>query len=158
MHDLLRMTPTEVNEHNYESKKYRESVINELSKESGLADLDEILLFVVEKYHPDLYQRAPQGRKLKWSRVVCALLAVEIQHRDSTVENAIDKLLKHSMWKKLIPKNSDGFESFKRNYKEGRSFKSEFNQIETLYLRLPKEEWDEIVANAINNALREETK
>lgn len=157
-YDLLRMTPIEIDEHNNKSKEYREFIINELVKESGFTKLPDLLFYVVEKYHDKLYQRASQGRKLKWSPVICTLLAVEIKHRDGTIKNAIDTLLQHPIWKKMIPKNSDGQESFLRNYKEGSKFKSEFKQAETLYLRLPKEEWDEMVAHVINNAMRETTK
>jgi hypothetical protein len=157
-YDLLRMTPIEINEHNNKSKEYREFIINELAKESGCTNLPDMLFYVVEKYHEKLRQRAKQGRTFKWTRHVCSMLAVEIKHRDGTVDEAIEKLLIHPTWKKLIAKNDDGFETFKRNYKKGRNFKEEYSLSENLYLHHSKEEWNLMVEKAVNKAIGETTK
>ncbi len=157
-YDLLRMTPIERDEHNNKSKEYREFIINELAKESGCTNLPDMLFYVVEKYHEKLRQRAKQGRVSKWTRDICSMLAVEIKHRDGTVDEAIEKLLKHPIWKKLIDENRDGFESFKSNYKKGQTFKADFLLYDKLYLHHSKEEWNLMVKNTINKVIRETTK
>ncbi len=157
-YDYLRMTAIEIDEHNNKSKEYREFIINELAKESGCTDLVDMLFYVVENYHDKLRQRAKQGRMFKWTPNICSILAVEIKHRDGTVDEAIEKLLTHPTWKKLIAKNDDGFESFKSNYKKGRNFKKEFSFYEKLYLHYSKEEWNLMVKQAVNKVIGETTK
>ena len=103
--------------------KYRGvmKIYKHLALEFGDVDIHELLIAVVRKYHTNFQPKGKAGRKIKWSPLICATLAVHIDHLKKQTKQPWVKLGIDPIWSKCQDKNTkDPKDTFLPQYEKGK--------------------------------------
>ena len=101
--DYVRGNQDIINAKMEATSEYKTKVFNAIAKEFGTESPLELIIQLAEKYHEPYRRNQQQGRKLKWTAEIEAMLAVFIELRleqknHATVTDDIDWLIDNTAW------------------------------------------------------------
>jgi hypothetical protein len=123
-------------------KEYETFIFSKLIKEFGTASLEELLFYVVEKYHKTLKDKHQRGVKQQWSNLLGAIIKVEVDARRTkgiTLKSVIRELEREPLWSQFIINSED---QFRKIYKKKHD---EFTCKHLRMIRKSDDEWNELV-------------
>ena len=117
---------SEVKEYSKQLASYKKEMLEVLRAESGLNDLQDLVVYLAEAYHPRLRIKQKVGAKTKWSDLLNCAVAVEVdilKKEYSTRKSAIENLTEMSPWKIIVRNSKDPLGLFDKADKAGRKSK-----------------------------------
>jgi len=148
--DYVRGNQDIINAKMEATSEYKTKVFNAIAKEFGTESPLELIIQLAEKYHEPYRRNQQQGRKLKWTAEIEAMLAVFIELRleqknHATVTDDIDWLIDNTAWGNFARRGnikettSAGQHAFRKHYNAGK--KSPQFQIEMELLNENQDAW-----------------
>lgn len=142
--------------------KYYSYLLEEIQEESNLKDPTSIVIYLCEKYHPNLKIKEKRGAKIKWSSLLKATLTIDLESRKKKhrlVKNAIYELIQDPNWAKMFKQSDSTFELIKKLSLDGKKDKLSYKLVKMVYEDCQKggkkfaESWNSFINEGINEYL-----
>lgn len=154
---------------NIEIKKYKDELneyysflLKKIQEESNLKDPISIVIYLCEKYHPDLKIKEKRGAKTKWSNLLKATLAVDLEAKKKKGESnktAIYELISSPNWAKMFKKSNSTADLVKNLSLNGKKDKLSYKLVKIVYEDCQKggkkfaENWDAFIKEGVDEYL-----
>jgi hypothetical protein len=108
----LLATKKDVGQYQKDLNIYKSYLATLIHEESGLSSPQDLVMYLVEKYHPKYSIKQKVGAKTKWSDLLNCVIAVEIaalRAEFDTRQSTIDYIAATLPWKRLTKDSRDPY-------------------------------------------------